>query len=60
MIIPKTVHKERMVENISVFDFTLTDEEITRISALDLERSATYDDQDPENSRWIGTTKIHN
>ena len=48
-----------MVENISVFDFTLTDEEIARISALDLGRSAAYDDQDPENTRWIGTTKIH-
>ena len=59
VVIPKTVHKERMVENISVFDFTLTDEEIARISALDLGRSAAYDDQDPENTRWIGTTRVH-
>ncbi len=59
VVIPKTIHKERMVENISVFDFTLTDEESARISALDLGRSAAYDDQDPENTRWIGTTKIH-
>jgi len=59
VVIPKTVHKERMVENISVFDFALTDEEMARISALDLGRSAAYDDQDPENTRWIGTVKIH-
>ena len=59
MVIPKTVHKERMTENISVFDFALTNEEIVRISALDLGRSAAYDDQDPENTRWIGTMKIH-
>ena len=59
VVIPKTVHKERMVENISVFDFALNDEEIARISALDLGRSSAYDDQDPENTRWIGTTKIH-
>ena len=37
----------------------MTDEEIARISALDLGHSAAYDDQDPENTRWIGTTKIH-
>lgn len=59
VVIPKTVHKERMIENISVFDFTLTDEEIARISVLDLGRSSAYDDQDPENTRWIGTMKIH-
>lgn len=48
-----------MVENISVFDFALTDDEMVRISSLDLGRSAAYDDQDPENTRCIGTMKIH-
>ena len=42
-----------------VFDFALTDDEMARISSLDLGRSAAYDDQDPENTRWIGTRKIH-
>ena len=59
VVIPKTVHRERMVENISVFDFALTADEMARISALDMGHSAAYDDQDPENTRWIGTTKIH-
>ena len=59
VVIPKTVHRERMVENISVFDFALTADEIVRISALDMGHSAAYDDQDPENTRWIGTMKIH-
>ncbi len=59
VVIPKTVHRERMVENISVFDFALTADEIVRISALDMGQSAAYDDQDPENTRWIGTMKIH-
>ena len=59
VVIPKTVHRERMVENISVFDFALNAGEMARISALDKNRSEAYDDQDPENTRWIGTTKIH-
>ena len=59
VVIPKTVHRERMVENISVFDFTLTTDEIAQISALDMGRSLAYDDQDPENTRWISNVKIH-
>ena len=59
VVIPKTVHRERMVENISVFDFALNTDEMARISALDINRSEAYDDQDPENTRWIGTLKIH-
>ena len=59
VVIPKTVHRERMVENIRVFDFALTAAEMARISAPDMNRSEAYDDQDPENPRWIGTLKIH-
>ena len=59
VVIPKTVHRERLVENISVFDFSLTADEMARISTLDMGHSAAYDDQDPENTRWIGTMKIH-
>lgn len=59
VVIPKTIRKERMVENISVFDFALTDAEMARVSSLDLGHSAAYDDSDPENTRWIGTMKIH-
>ena len=59
VVIPKTVHKERMIENLNVFDFTLNDDEMRLIASLDMNRSAAYDDQDPENTRWIGTMKIH-
>ena len=59
VVIPKTVHRERMAENISVFDFALTADEMARISTLDMGHSAAYDDQDAENTRWIGTMKIH-
>ena len=59
VVIPKTVHKERMIENLNVFDFTLNDDEMRLIASLDMNRSAAYDDQDPENTRWISQVKIH-
>ena len=41
IIIPKTTHKERMVENINLFDFTLTDEDLREIRLLDTGRNVT-------------------
>jgi len=35
IVIPKTVHKERLIENISLFDFTLTDEDMEYIYTFD-------------------------
>ena len=34
-MIPKTVHRQRMEENFAIFDFTLTEQEMERIRALD-------------------------
>ena len=48
-----------MIENLNVFDFTLNDDEMRLIASLDMNRSAAYDDQDPENTRWISKVKIH-
>ena len=41
VIIPKTTHKERMQENIDLFDFTLTDDDMRRIRLLDTGRNVT-------------------
>ncbi len=41
IIIPKTTHNERMVENISLFDFTLTDGDLAEIQRLDTGRNVT-------------------
>ncbi|MDR0855527.1 MAG: aldo/keto reductase [Christensenellaceae bacterium] len=38
IVIPKSVHRERIVENFAVFDFSLTDEEMTAIAALDKDK----------------------
>ena len=58
-VIPKSVHKERMAENINIFDFTLTDREMDEIGSLDTGRSPIYDDMDLGTVRGIGTYKIH-
>ena len=43
VIIPKSVHRERMEENLNIRDFTLSDEDMARISALDLGHSEVID-----------------
>ena len=59
VVIPKTVRKERMIENLAIFDFTLTDEEMDAIARLDTGRSPIYDDMDLATTKWIGLHKIH-
>ncbi|MGI6217970.1 MAG: aldo/keto reductase [Coriobacteriales bacterium] len=46
VVIPKSTHKERMQENIDVFDFDLTEEEKKTIAGLDEDRSIVYDHTD--------------
>ena len=47
VVIPKSTHKERMAQNIDVFDFSLTDEEMQEIAALDIGHSEIIDHTDP-------------
>jgi len=46
-VIPKSVHKERMLENIDVFDFELTAEEMQLMASLDKGESQFFDHRDP-------------
>ena len=53
VVIPKSVHKERMQENLNVFDFTLSEEDMQAIAALDTETSAFFSHQDPAMVEWF-------
>lgn len=59
VVIPKSVRKERMAENFTIFDFMLDDDEMKRMATLDTGRSPIYDDMDLPTVRAIGTMKIH-
>ena len=59
VVIPKTVHKERMAENLDIFGFTLSEQEMNAIAGLDTGRSPIYDDMDLATTKYIGTHRIH-
>lgn len=46
-VIPKSVHQKRMAENIAVFDFELSDEDMVKIANLDKGESQFFDHRDP-------------
>ena len=54
----KTTRKERMLENISVFDFELNTEDMAAITTLDAKTSSFFDHRDPEMVKWLGEREL--
>ncbi|GFZ31094.1 2,5-diketo-D-gluconic acid reductase [Clostridium zeae] len=53
VVIPKSVHKERMIQNIDVFDFELTKEDMDLIATLDKEESLFFSHYDPQTVEYL-------
>lgn len=53
VVIPKSTHIERMRENLDVFDFLLTPEDMAAVAALDQRQSAFFSHQDPAMVEWF-------
>jgi 2,5-diketo-D-gluconate reductase A len=58
VVIPKSVHKERIVENFSVFDFEPSREDMDEIATLDRKVTSFFDHRDPEIVKSWSTVKI--
>jgi 2,5-diketo-D-gluconate reductase A len=54
----KTTSKDRMIENISVFDFELSTEDLAIITTLDTKTSSFFDHRNPEMVKWLGNRKL--
>lgn len=60
VVIPKSTHKERIEENLAIWDFTLTDAEMEKISGLDMGYTGTAVKHfDPDFVRMCVNRKIH-
>ena len=58
-VIPKSVHKERMEQNLAIWDFTLSNEDMAEIAGLDIGHSEIVDHSDPKFVQMLHSMKIH-
>lgn len=58
-VIPKSTHKNRMQQNMDVWDFSLSDADMTEIAKLDTGHSEIVDHSSPEFVKMLHNLKIH-
>ena len=59
VVIPKSVHKDRMEQNFAIWDFALSEDDMQRIAQLDLGHSEIVDHSDPAFVKMLHNLKIH-
>lgn len=57
-VLAKSVRKERMAENLAVFDFALSDEDMARIATLDTGTSSFFSHRDPAMVKWMAERQL--
>ena len=58
-VIPKSIHKERMEQNMAIWDFQLSNEDMAEIAGLDIGHSEIVDHSDPKFVQMLHSMKIH-
>lgn len=58
VVIPKSVRRERLIENLDVFDFELSAAEMQSIASMDTGKSLFFDHHDPDVAHNLGTRRI--
>lgn len=59
VVIPKSVHKERMEQNMNIWDFALSDADMAEIAKLDIGHSEIVNHYDPKFVKMLHSMKIH-
>jgi diketogulonate reductase-like aldo/keto reductase len=59
VIIPKSVHKERIEQNFAIWDFSLSEDDMQKISKLDVGHSEISHLYDPDFIKWLNSVKAH-
>lgn len=59
VVIPKSVHKNRIEENMNIWDFELTSEDMEAIGNMDIGHSEIIDHSSASSAKWLNSYKIH-
>ena len=59
VVIPKSVHKNRMEQNMGIWDFALTDEDMAEVAKLDIGHSEIVDHSSPAFVKMLHSMELH-